>query len=100
MADHGLLQALLNLLGNAADASAANDNHEIQLSIVYDDHKLHWHIDDAGTGFDASGNKPDGLGLGLTLSNASIERLGGKVTLADRAGGGTRATITLPLHHP
>jgi two-component system sensor histidine kinase RegB len=41
--------------------------------------------------------KEGGLGLGVLLSSASIERLGGDVTLHDRPGGGTRLEIRLPL---
>ena len=100
MADNSLIQALLNLLGNAADATAANDGKDIHLSVLCDAESLYWHIDDEGSGFDATSNKPDGLGLGLTLSNASIERLGGNVSLEDRPNGGTRATVSLPLLTP
>ena len=38
-----------------------------------------------------------GLGLGLFLSNASIENLGGHVTLSEREGGGTCVSVWLPL---
>jgi two-component system sensor histidine kinase RegB len=41
--------------------------------------------------------KEGGLGLGVLLSSASIERLGGELTLAERPGGGTRLEIRLPL---
>jgi chemotaxis protein histidine kinase CheA len=33
----------------------------------------------------------------VLLSSASVERLGGEVTLAERPGGGTRLEIRLPL---
>lgn len=97
MADNSLLQALLNLLGNAADATLDNNGSEIHISVVCDAQSLTWHIDDEGSGFDSTTTKPGGLGLGLTLSNASIERLGGSVALEDRPNGGTRATVRLPL---
>ena len=41
--------------------------------------------------------KPGGHGIGLLLANAAIERFGGRVTLADRATGGTRTRVELPL---
>jgi two-component system sensor histidine kinase RegB len=37
------------------------------------------------------------LGIGLFLSNASIEHLGGQVTLSEREGGGSRISVWLPL---
>jgi two-component system sensor histidine kinase RegB len=41
--------------------------------------------------------KPGGHGIGLLLASAAIERFGGRVTLADRASGGTRTRVELPL---
>lgn len=38
-----------------------------------------------------------GIGLGLPIARAILRAHGGDVWLADRAGGGLRATITLPL---
>lgn len=96
LADNSLPQALLNLLGNAADASAANNENRVELSTESGDRWLRIHIDDFGPGIQPSTDKPDGLGVGLTLSNASIERLGGSVSLSDRSQGGARATVQLP----
>jgi two-component system sensor histidine kinase RegB len=38
-----------------------------------------------------------GIGIGLFLSNATLERLGGKVELFNRIGGGACTRISLPL---
>ena len=64
-------------------------------------------VEDRGAGIpediaDALGSrfvsrKDGGLGLGVLLSSASIERLGGEVTLHDREGGGTRWEVRLPV---
>ena len=40
-----------------------------------------------------------GFGLGLAIGRELAERMGGTVTLADRPGGGTRFTLSLP-HSP
>jgi signal transduction histidine kinase len=37
-----------------------------------------------------------GIGLGLALARAIVHDAGGEITLANRAGGGLIATITLP----
>jgi two-component system sensor histidine kinase RegB len=38
-----------------------------------------------------------GLGLGLFLANATLERLGGGVRMLPRDGGGARVIVSLPL---
>lgn len=39
----------------------------------------------------------EGLGLGLFLAHAAIERLGGRVVLHNREGGGACCRLSLPL---
>jgi two-component system sensor histidine kinase RegB len=51
----------------------------------------------AGLGRRHTSGKEDGLGLGILLSTASVERLGGKVFLLKRPGGGTRVDIHMPV---
>jgi hypothetical protein len=47
---------------------------------------------------DASRNRDTGgTGLGLTIARSVARAHGGDVTLANRAGGGLRAEIVLPL---
>jgi len=43
-----------------------------------------------------SGKPGRGWGIGLALTHATLERLGGSLTLAEREGGGTRVHIRLP----
>jgi two-component system sensor histidine kinase RegB len=41
--------------------------------------------------------KPDGLGIGLVLSHATVERLGGELSMAPPAeGSGVRVNFRLP----
>lgn len=93
-----LQQALLNLLDNAAAAS----EQPVEC-------RVHWHGDaleidilDQGPGFQArgggSGAMGEGMGMGLLLANATIERFGGTVSLRQREGGGAHVAIRLPLH--
>ncbi len=107
LADPTLAQALINLLNNAADASAESGNDQIHLQATIDGKHLRINIDDEGPGLTASEQarageaffttKTGGLGIGLVLSNATIERLGGQITLENRNVAGTRASVTLPL---
>ncbi len=103
----GLEQALLNILNNAADAAAA----PVELHAAATDDALVIDISDRGPGFTPEhkaqagrvlfSNKPGhGWGMGLALTHATLERLGGTVTLSARDGGGTRVRITLPWKPP
>lgn len=102
VADETLRQALCSLLDNAADASASAD-----VSVHWDARSVHLEIADRGPGVPRElaprlgqpyvTGKPGGLGLGVYLARAVIERLGGRLDIAPRDGGGTRAQVVLPL---
>lgn len=95
-------QALLNLCNNAADASS----EPIVITISWSD-LLTLTIDDAGPGPSPAmlaatpspvfNSKVGGLGLGVWLSNASLERFNGRVCYTERNSGGTRTTVEIPL---
>ncbi|WP_169334803.1 ATP-binding protein [Gilvimarinus chinensis] len=96
-------QAIINVLNNAADASAK----PLHVSVRTNNGKLIWEIKDQGKGFSPEAEpmlgkrpfttKPDGLGIGLFLTHASIQRYGGTVKITTPDLGGTLTTITLPL---
>lgn len=97
-----LAPALQNLLDNAADASP-----RIDIEGHWSATQLELCIRDFGPGIrqdstpprPGRSNKPDGLGLGLFLSHATIERHGGAVTLSPAPDGGTLTQIRLPLEN-
>lgn len=101
--DKSLQHALTSLLNNAADASPDYVSLEVRslpgwLLIVIDDHGPGIPADIAGSlGKTSVSRKQGGLGLGVLLGQASIERLGGAVRLVDKQGPGTRLEIRLPL---
>jgi two-component system sensor histidine kinase RegB len=105
MTDRTLEHALLNLLDNAADAAPDN---EVELRGRWQADTCILEILDRGPGFASSprpgqaflSTKSDqgGLGIGLFLSNATLERFGGKVELYNREGGGACTRVTLPLN--
>jgi two-component system sensor histidine kinase RegB len=100
----GLRHALINLLNNAADASASRGSDEVELTIHHDAGWLELAICDHGPGFDADGEpaalgrsgKQGGLGLGLALAEATAERLNGELT-AGNTGRGAQVRLRLPL---
>jgi len=109
-ADPALSQTLLNLLNNAADASAANDRDRIEVSYQTHGTQLKIIIDDFGSGISEAarkmaGSQPfstkdSGLGIGLLLSHANINRVGGQLRLSNRIEQGVegvRTEIVIPL---
>lgn len=96
-------QSLINVLNNAAEACT----QAIKVDVSAVDRKLIWTIADQGEGFSkaasaALGKRPftskaEGLGIGLFLTHASIQRYGGEVTQQSTPGTGTVTTIRLPL---
>jgi two-component system sensor histidine kinase RegB len=106
LADASLLPAILNLVNNAVQATKMNNSDRIELSSACD--QINWllSIRDFGRGFTPStlselGVKPvnskHGLGMAVFLSHASLERLGGRLTLTNHLDGGALLTLKLPL---
>lgn len=101
--DEALRQAIINLLDNGADT----DSGPLQLHLDWTNTHIELRIRDhgPGIGFDMAEqlgkpfitNKGKGLGLGLFLSHATIERCGGEIRLYNHAEGGTEAILRLPI---
>jgi two-component system, sensor histidine kinase RegB len=102
VADETLTQTLVNLLNNAADASAGR----VEIEGEWDDAEIGIEIRDRGPGITAAvaaraaeaffTTKRGGQGLGLFLANATVERMGGRVHMFNREGGGACTRIILP----
>lgn len=100
--DATLPQAFANLLNNAADASSATGSSEVGVEARLDGDRLVVRVLDRGPGpasvrSDTADVPSRGLGLGLLISNATIERFGGSVRQFVRDGGGCVTEIELPL---
>ena len=106
MADASLLPAILNLINNAIRATKANYSNKITLTSKVNEGNWQFIIRDYGLGFTLEklkqlGIKPvsseQGLGMAVFLSHASLERLGGKLTLTNHNQGGALVTLSLPI---
>ena len=102
-----LSQAVINLFNNAADASPST----VEVLGRREADQVVIEIKDRGPGLSAkvarrageaffSTKSPSGLGIGLFLANATIERFGGRVQITNREGGGACTQITLPVLAP
>ncbi|MCC4833713.1 sensor histidine kinase [Shewanella sp. 10N.7] len=109
-ADTSLLPALLALIENGARASLENiQKAQVTLSVTSGDSgQLCFNIRDFGKGMNAKelselGNNvvtnPKGMGIGVLLSHASFERLGGQLSLSRHNQGGTIASVMLPANY-
>ncbi|MFL6650571.1 MAG: ATP-binding protein [Sulfurifustaceae bacterium] len=105
LTERTLEQALLNILNNAADASA----QDVEVEARWTDAELTFEVRDRGPGlsvdaqehagepFFSTKTPGEGMGLGLFLARGTLERLGGSLRLANRADGGALCRAWLPL---
>lgn len=98
-----LIQSLVSLLNNAADASP----RPVAIEIDWDDESLRLSIRDEGAGVSpelaprlgqmGASDKAGGHGLGLFLAQNVIHRMGGQMTLEFAQGQGSCARVVLPV---
>jgi two-component system sensor histidine kinase RegB len=109
IADKTLEHALINLINNAADASPG----DVEMFASSEAGTLYVDVRDRGPGvppsireqlgrpfFTTKGERPEaGNGVGLFITNRTVESFGGGVMLYERAGGGTCVSVNLPLQY-
>jgi two-component system sensor histidine kinase RegB len=98
-----LEHAIQNLLNNAADANPKS----IEIDLSWNEQQVILKVKDFGPGIALDTaeklgkpfftTKMKGLGLGLFLSKATVNRYGGTIALYNHRDGGTLAEITLPI---
>ena len=122
LTDFNLQMSLTNLLENAAYASIANNSDQIEINVSVENSQVGdvnqqqayivINIDDYGQGIAPSlldklgqkplSNKPNGMGMGLALANATIERFHGHLQLfnlkRDKGVLGSRSQVKLPRY--
>ena len=98
-------QVLINLVKNAREAGAPGDSIELDV----DEHAGGWRlqVNDRGSGMSEEvlrnallpffSTKPSGAGLGLTVCREVIEAHGGRISLANRTGGGLAVSLWIPV---
>jgi len=105
-----LQQVLLNLIGNAADAMRFVGDRSRELVIrtaVLEPRTVSLAVEDTGIGVEPDQwdrlfepfhtTKPDGLGMGLTISRSIIESHGGRLWAERNAGPGMTFRFSLPV---
>jgi len=102
-----MLQVLLNLLNNAADALREQQMPTIRMMLRYDDEQVHIMVSDNGVGIDEaiinqifdpyfSTKSKNGTGLGLYIAKIITEKhLNGSI-VANNLTQGCRMSITIP----
>ena len=109
-----LMRLMQNLLANALEFSDGAERPMIAVDAQRQPDTWLFQITDNGSGiaegdsarlFDRfergdAGPSQRGLGLGLTISRAVVERHGGHISIQPRPGGGTVVSFTLPAETP
>ncbi|MET3521839.1 PAS domain-containing sensor histidine kinase [Mesorhizobium abyssinicae] len=104
-----LQQVILNLLTNAADAMLTVDDRPRELSIkigIDADTLVRVTVRDSGVGFESSGadklfapffsTKPQGMGIGLSVSRSIIESHHGRIWAERNEGSGATFAFAIP----
>lgn len=109
-ADPDLLRVILvNLIGNAAKFSSDRRDARVEISAEPHEGAVCLQVCDNGVGFDGGdpsalftpfrrlhGARFEGHGVGLSIVRRAVERHGGRIWAADRAGEGACFSFTLP----
>jgi signal transduction histidine kinase len=97
-------QVMINLLKNAVESGSTQE--EIVVRIQEQRKGFTLEVTDRGSGLNENAlrdallpffsTKPTGTGLGLTLCREIVEAHGGRLSIANRPGGGASVSVWLP----
>ena len=99
-------QVIVNLLKNACEAAAERNDGVVTTSVSENGGHLKLTVNDNGGGMPeetqknlfawSKSTKPDGMGIGLSISRTIIEGHGGNIWLEHTGRSGTSISLTLP----
>ena len=104
-----LEQVMLNLILNALDAVEGRETPSITIRRSVEAGRVSVAVIDNGSGiapehrdriaepFFTTKLTGEGLGLGLSIATAIVQEFGGELIFAEAPGGGTMATVSMPL---
>jgi two-component system CheB/CheR fusion protein len=100
-------QAILNLMRNAIEAMSEASERRLTISTSLEEGVVRADVSDTGPGLNPSAHsdlfvpftstKPNGLGVGLSISRSIIEAHYGTIWAEDNPGSGARFSFTIPL---
>lgn len=103
-------QVIINLVRNGCEAAAGGSDARVIVSTSVERRKAVVSVDDTGPGLSAersldlfewaNSTKPDGMGVGLSISRTIVEAHAGTIWHAADNGGRTRFRFSLPMGHP
>ena len=99
-------QVVINLLKNACEAAAETGQRLVELCAVPSQNSIKVSVTDSGPGVSEqvantlftlnNSTKPDGMGIGLSVSRTIVEGHGGRIWLEDTSAMGSQFCFTLP----
>ncbi len=102
-----LQQVVLNLVRNAVEAVACSPGHDVRVALRAVGGAMELRVEDSGPGIPAemmhrlfetfASSKPDGMGVGLSISRTIVEAHEGSLSGENREAGGACFRVTLPL---
>ncbi|HEV7659093.1 MAG TPA: ATP-binding protein [Allosphingosinicella sp.] len=100
-------QVLINLIKNAFEAMRDSARREVAISTYVVEGEARIRVDDSGHGIAPElrdsifesfvSSKPDGMGVGLSVSRTIVEAHGGSISAWNRETGGASFCVALPL---
>jgi two-component system sensor kinase FixL len=100
-------QVMVNLVKNGCEAAAGHQDARVSLTTHVEHGKAIVCVDNNGGGVSAertidlfawaSSDKPDGMGVGLSISRTIVEAHDGEIWLASDGDSGTRFCFSLPI---